>query len=346
LVPWLRVPDPLADAAVEALHAHPGERGALLSALRGQDVTLSEPTRAFVDEAARVPLWVDWPRIDRAGTLLFRTGPIGGLVLGAASLVSGYASPAGNKPLVLTGRLEHATSHRLAETGRFVTAVCSPGGLRPVAPGWAITLRVRIMHAEVRRLASCDARWSDDWGCPINQHDMLATSLLFSQVWLDGVRKLGIRLTAEEGGDWLHLWRWCSVVMGVDPELLPTEEHEAQRVTELIRMTQDVPDDDARRLVAALIGAEAPGLAHALCRELLGDDVADHLGVQPRNRWRHLVAAIQRALPPMDEAARAVPALQRRREAVGRAYWDVAIRTGLTGPESFLAPEVLRPVLG
>src|SRR5436190_2004130 len=81
-----------------------------------------------------------------------RRGLLGGLVLGARSLIYGYASPAGNKPLVLSGRLREAAAPRLHETSKFVSAIVRPGGLRPGGEGWRISVRVRLMHAQVRRM--------------------------------------------------------------------------------------------------------------------------------------------------------------------------------------------------
>src|SRR5262245_408982 len=124
LAPWFWRADPLADAAVEALEGSGWTP--LEAALRGE-VVGPEPLRALFAELDRVPVWVDRGRIARAGRILFRAGAIGPIVLGARSLVAGYCSPAGNKPLVLTGRLGSAAQgQRLAETGRFVAAVCEP----------------------------------------------------------------------------------------------------------------------------------------------------------------------------------------------------------------------------
>ena len=60
-----------------------------------------------------------------------------GLTL-ATSLVLGYASPGGNKPLAFSGQLEKRAPQRLLETSRFVEATCLPGGLARFAPGFAI----------------------------------------------------------------------------------------------------------------------------------------------------------------------------------------------------------------
>src|SRR5205823_697063 len=117
--------------------------------------------RDFFAETARVPAWVDWTTIDHAGAVLHRAGVLGGLVLGAMSLPLGYASPGGNKPLVFSGRLTEQAPRRLNETSRFVQAVCLPRGMRPGADGLKITLKVRIMHAHVRRMLLRSGKWDE-----------------------------------------------------------------------------------------------------------------------------------------------------------------------------------------
>src|SRR5262249_51979302 len=158
-----------------------------------------EALRALFAELDRVPAWVDWPTLDAGGELLMRAGPFGGMVLGAGSLVLGYASPGGNKPLVFSGRLTEQAPRRLDETSRFVQAVCRPGGMQRSGDGFKITVKVRLMHAEVRRMILRSGRWDDArWGAPLNQHDMAATTLLFSLVVLEGLRSLGLVIGREE----------------------------------------------------------------------------------------------------------------------------------------------------
>ena len=57
----------------------------------------------------------------------------------------------------------------MAETARFVTAVAAPGGLRAGASGWQISVHVRLMHAQVRRLLGQSGRWDRaQWAEPID----------------------------------------------------------------------------------------------------------------------------------------------------------------------------------
>jgi hypothetical protein len=252
--------DPLADAVVEAFSRLPPGTGRrmLEEALRNGIGSVSgapDALRALFAEVDHVPAWVDRDAIERGGELLFRAGWFGGLSLGT-SLIYGYASPGGNKPLVFSGRLNEQAPRRLMETSRFVEATCLPGGLRRFAEGFAITVKVRVMHAQVRRLLLESGRWSsEDWGLPINQHDMGGTSLLFSAVPIDSLRKLGFEHGEEEIHLFMQLWRYSGYLMGVSPEVLPTSEREARRLMDMIASTEAEPDDDSRRLTRALFAA-------------------------------------------------------------------------------------------
>jgi hypothetical protein len=274
---------------------------------------------------------------------VLRAGPAAGIVLGLKSLVSGYASPAGNKPLVLSGRLREQAPRRLAETSRFVQAVSRSGGMLRQAEGFAITLKVRLMHAQVRRLVLASGRWQPQlWGAPINQHDMLATVLLFSVALVDGLRRLGYAVGAREADDLMHLWRYVGLVMGLDQELLPGSFEEGMGLARLIADTQGPPDDDARALVAALFDARhgRPATAMeravaatrraalpAICRHLIGDTLADALAL-PRATWQPLVTALR---PANRVAARLnrLPLWRSVATLLGERYWDAAVAGGL-----------------
>ena len=354
--------DPLADAAVEALSkAGPEGHGMVDRAIDGhRDVP--EPVRALIDGAASFPTWADERRMDRAGQLLFRAGVPGGIALGAKSLLSGYCAPGGNKPLVWSGRLMTGVSRRLAETAKFVCAVAEPGGLLPGAEGFRITLRVRLIHAQVRRLIGERGSWRRElWGEPINQHDMLGTILLFAHAWLDGVEAMGISVTAEEAEDYVHLWRVAGHIIGVEHELLPATRAEGQRMGDIIAATQDVPDDDARRLVKAFLthpiddnaprkerrAVERRMQAYAgAVRGLLGDELADQLAL-PKDGWRFIVPTVREVVRRAERIRRTVPGGDRIALEAGRRHWQNVVKLGLMGiPAEFGLPSRLSSVRG
>jgi len=358
LVPYLEQVDATADAAVTALAGRPAaEREAAIEAALTDGASAVPELDALVATARQVPSWVDEARLLRAREVFLRAGLLGGIALGLCSLVHGYAAPAGNKPLAFSGRLTERADRRLAETGKFVTAVTEAEGLKPGALGWRSVLRVRLMHAQVRRLLLDSGRWSfDEWSHPINQHDMLATILLFSCVFIDGIRKLGVHVTAAEADDYQHLFRYVGELIGVEPALLPTTHAEAMRLAELIRLTQGVPDEDSRELVRALL--EGPlrvaktkderkraerqvAVARGIARGLIGDELADALRL-PRDRNRYLVPGIRIALRGLETLRRNLPRVDDFVQLLGSRYWDATVRRGLRGvPARYELPQHL-----
>lgn len=362
LAPYLLRSDPLADAVVDAFEALPPQRGwtMLQQGLATGIASVPdapEAIRALFAEIDHVPVWVDWATIDRGGELLFRSGIIGGIVLGAKSLVLGYVSPAGNKPLVLSGRLQQQASRRLNETSRFVQAVCRPNGLRRHGDGFAITVKVRLMHAQVRRMIVRSGRWDEaGWGLPINQHDMAGTQLLFSIAVLEGLRDFGFKISSEESESYMHLWRYVGRLIGVDPEISVSSELEGRALGDLIAATQDPPDDDSRALVRALL--ESPQevakteearrratfitrLGQGFVRGLVGEEMADSLGV-PRTPWRYAMEVARTATRATELARETVPGARGALIDAGHRYWDRVVEIGLAGATAeFRPPERL-----
>ena len=219
--------------------------------------------------------------------------------------------------------------------GKATTALLLPGG-----EGFILTARVRLMHAGVRRLLHASGRWDQTaWSTPINQHDMVATILLFSSVWLDGCRALGVDFTSEEARDHMHLWRYVGVLMGVEESLLPLGEADAQELQAFIRLTQYPPDEDSRRLAHALIQpppTSTPTVARrwagplwqsylsGICHVLLDEALCAGLGIapSPTTPWIRRASALRRTT---NKLAHASPALERLAATWGERYWQESV---------------------
>ena len=352
--------DPLADAAVEALaNRTPDERERLVDqALRGDLRSLPTEVRSLRETLSALPFWADLVRARRGGQLLLKSGFFGGIVLGFRSLVAGYCSPAGNKPLAFSGRLREAAPRRLSETSRFVSLVYQPGSFVPGAPGWVAAARVRLMHAQIRRMLRGSPRWNAAaWGEPINQVDMAGTTLLFSLALVDGLRMFGFRIERDECEDVLHLWRIGGWILGVDPELLCATEPEARVLWELLESTQEPPDADSAALAAALVEgplheARTPEeraraerflpVAYGIARYLVGDRYADALGY-PRTRWRFAAPALRTLISGTGRLVGRLPGVDRLALEAGIRYWNRAATTGLAGAEArFELPSRMR----
>jgi hypothetical protein len=343
--------DDLADRVVEAIEGMPRGAGWKMFADATRQGIASVPAapdalRAFFAQVEHVPMWVDWDVVDRGGQVLLRAGAVGGLVLGLKSLVLGYRAPAGNKPLIFSGRLAEQAPRRIHETARFVQATIGRGGMRRHADGYSITLKVRLIHAKVRRMIAKSGRWNyEAWGDPINQHDLLGTALLFSLVVLEGLRQLGAHIAHREAQAYMHLWRYSAYLMGVDQELMPGTEAEARAIGEILAATVEEPDDDSRRLTHALLhspmqlaktaddrkkAARVMRFSAAVCRELIGGELADKMGV-PSSPWALAVPLVRRLVSGMESIRESVPFAGGTALWAGQRYWDRFVEEGLAG---------------
>lgn len=354
--PFLMRGDGPADELVAVLNElRPAQAHRLLGQALDEGIDhVKRPPRALVQffrQIEEVPLWRDWDKLDRGGRAMIRTGPLGALVLVCYCLPLSYASPDGNKPLAASGRLVQRAYRRLTETARFLLETCRPGGLRRGGEGFKITVRVRLMHAQVRRLLLQRGTFPlDRWGMPVNQAYMAGTNVLFSSLFLDGLSRLGFLMSPEERDDVVQLWRYGGLLMGVDPKLCAATEAEGMRLIRLIHAVIDKPDDDSRALVRALMeapleAAKTPvekalakrlvSMLFGVSRHLLGEQLADWLG-HPRDSWRHTVIPLRALNATMSRIERSVPESKDPLYRFGLSTWESVIENGLAGiPAAF-----------
>jgi hypothetical protein len=305
--------DPLADAVVEAVaHLPPGEGHRLVgrALAEGIDAVREAPAalRELFAQVEAVPAWVDRERVERGGYTFLRCR-MGFVVLGCASLPLVYSLPSLNKVLIASGRLVQMAPVRLKETTRFVFETCRRQGLSRHGEGFHLTVRVRLIHAQVRRLLH-EAGWDAVcWGAPVNQWHMAVTNVSFSEAVLHGLRRLGYRFRPEEAEALVHLWRYSGYLSGIDPELLPNSEAEARALREAAFALEGPPDEDARALVRGVMEAGIAytrfgnvSIPYGISRSLIGRRLAAALGY-PRTAWCWVVPAF-RPMATLVEIAR------------------------------------------
>jgi hypothetical protein len=282
----LRQGDPPADALVEWLHqvgmtaGRPMLERAIEQGVDGMP-DAPAPLVAFIRHVETRPAWVDPAKLRDGARYIHSTGRFGMLVLRDAGLMAGYQAGAINQALVMTGALQRGAQRRVAETTSWWVDATAEGGMERFSPGFKTTLRVRVMHAIVRRSLSGRVAWDHDaLGLPINQVDMQATYLGFSAVHLMALRVSGVVTTRRDAQGMMHLWRYIGWVMGVDESLLTEDEHESRVLIYQNIVSQAPPDETSQ----------------ALGRSLMDEPLARHYrwlpGLQGRfNRARHLSVA-------------------------------------------------------
>ena len=249
--------DPLADDVAAWLATSEGRWSVIERALKGsaEDVSsLPSELQAFIHHAHQLPDWLDEEALSRGCAVVARSGKTGMRILRDFGLMAGYQASAINQTLLKTGALEKGAQRRVAETTKWWMDCTEPGSVLPGGQGFSTTLRVRLIHAMVRRQLSVRKDWDHDYlGLPVNQLDMQVTYLAFSVMFLLGQRVLGVPVSKEEGADVMHLWRYIGWLMGLDESLLVDNEQEGRIALYRNLLSQAQADEGSRQLAQALM---------------------------------------------------------------------------------------------
>ncbi|HKA21541.1 MAG TPA: oxygenase MpaB family protein [Blastocatellia bacterium] len=298
--------DPLADDAVNELF-NTGEVDAveaLMNHLIRDDQLvperLPENIQNYLKTTASLPDWADTTKIAIAERLFARCGPSICASLMVASLPSAYAAAKGVQVLQMTARLKTDPTRRIGETAQMIIDVLVPGGLGEGGKGVRAAQKVRLMHAAVRNLISRSGRWNADWGQPINQEDLAGTLMTFSRIVLSSLDKLKVRVESEEAEAYLHAWNVVGHIMGIRDELLPDNLAQADELTQIIARRQQQASEAGQEMTRALINmleAQMPGtvfkgMPDTMIRYLVGDDVANMIGVTKEDWTEHLIGPV------------------------------------------------------
>lgn len=292
--------DPMADGPVAAVLDGGGvdDVNAMMRTLvradRPAPADLPDEIAAYLADTLPLPEWADTTKIERGQRVFERWGVHICICLFCASLPSSYAAAKGVQVLHLTARLDTDARRRVLETGQFLVDVLTVGALDDDGTGRRTIQRVRLMHAAVRHLikarnASAPGLWNPDWDEPINQEDLAGTMLAFSGVVMDPLRRLGVRLSGKDIDAYVHLWDVIGHLLGVRDELRVRDADDARALTEAIERRQFKASGAGQELTTALLelldemtpGRVFDDVNPAMIRHLIGNQVADMLGVPP-----------------------------------------------------------------
>ena len=257
-VPRLFQTDVLADQVIREVYQKFGFKQAdqwINQLLQGEEVAgVPDSLRQIISEISIKPAWLNEELLEQGATLCRRSGPLGLMVLRNYCLMGGYESSAINKPLIFTGALKKGASKRLTETTEFWIKIIGKNATTQADNGLKECLKVRLMHAYARVSILDAGEWkSEEWGEPLNQWDMVATNLGFSIIYLDGLRKLGLKIREEEIQGLFHFWKYVGYLLGIPADYLPDNESDAIRAIYAWTITQSPADSDTISLAKALM---------------------------------------------------------------------------------------------
>jgi squalene-hopene/tetraprenyl-beta-curcumene cyclase len=282
--------DPEGDAAAAALDRD-RQWGAFFM---GRNARFAEPVRALVAATSRLPSSIDPARVLAGQRCFARHSWAMANAFFFASMPASYAVPKGAAVLQDSGSLVRDARRRLLDTGHFMWSVMTPGALEPGGDGFREILRVRLVHARIRR-ALVARGWRRD--NPIDQAAMLGTILLLSSTAIRGLERLGVALADHDAENLLHAWRGVAELVGVEPELLPRSLAEARQQEQVLQRHLHGASDAGAALANELVRcvrAYLPLRAFDdwpidMIRHTAGDELADLLALPEGGRTRPLI---------------------------------------------------------
>jgi hypothetical protein len=306
--PMRLVGDTLADSVIDDLFAN-NSVDSVNTLMRDlvvneypEPASLPAVVRDYLQSLDQLPDWADREKIGVGEQVFWKYGPRLILILHCYALPFCYVGKNGVQVLALTNRLNSNSTRRILETAQLLVDVMQPGGLTSEQGRGRRTIeKVRLMHAAVRHLIKRYPQWKPEFGLPVNQEDMTGTLMAFSWISLDGLQKIGIKLTQDELDAYLHCWQVVGHQLGIRDDMIPADIASAEAVSKAIARRQFGACPEGQQLTKSLVQSvqyQLPGnvfdaVPELLIRYFLGKEYAAMLGVEESglkfDTWRDLI---------------------------------------------------------
>lgn len=289
--------DPIADEVVADLaksytpaQVHPVVSRALKSGAKLPG-DAPESLRSFTAELAEVPEWYDEDLAMTATRAFLRNSDmvLGGLVGGA--IIEGFSTMI-SKSFRIRSRIIENGVRRLKQNLAQLLDQYMPDGMLPGGDGWRMSVRIRLIHAQARRLIRSTPEWDESsYGLPLSTAHMLLGAAAFSGRLMQHVDKLGGDFSAEEREGYVHVWRYTAWLMGIPEEILFQDYASSVRAFEIGALCEPPPDEDSIIMANSIVNS-APivlgeteiearrslaAYVYQVSRELIGNELADQL---------------------------------------------------------------------
>ena len=301
--------DEPADAVMEALaHLDTAEVNRLVRVGMDAGWEETEPAalRDLFREAERVPPWFD-PQALRPGyeafheqSELFIPAFVVATLRNASTLIA--------KSFYASGRVMGAFGlRRIRQNTRHFIEIMLPDALDRHGDGWKLSVRIRLVHARLRRLIRDAGAWDESvYGVPLSRAHMALASANFSATMLRYAEMLGANLDDDKRNGFMQAWRYASWLIGTPEQLLFEGDYDKTvEFGHIAHQCEPPPNDESRAIAKAVVEA-LPLIAqenrqdwhkhdafvdhtYRVARALLGDALADSLGF-PAHRTAGLLA--------------------------------------------------------
>ena len=260
-IPLYHQVDELGDAVVKEtyLKLKYKEASSLIQKYSTQSISENddapENVKKLFLQLQKTPDWFDENLANVGARFCMRTGANGLMILRDFTLMGGYDFAYISKPLIFTEALKKGAVKRLKDTLEFWVNVTRENALKQNSEAYQLIVRTRLMHSYARlKIKEKTEQWDyKNWGEPINSWDMIATYTGFSLVFMQGLKKLGIIISAEEEKGLFHLWKYIGYLLGISADYLPDNRQQAVEQFYWWTTIQDKGDDDSVQLAKALL---------------------------------------------------------------------------------------------
>lgn len=252
----------------------------------------------FIDDPPPDPPWLDYEAF-KPGIRKFQKDS--GLIISgfaAGVLVDGFGTLI-SKSFVHTGRVFEHGVRRLQQNNRHFVDIFFPGGLERQGDGWKLSVRIRLVHAQIRHLLSASEEWDREaWGVPLHAAHLGYAAACFSARTIVHAESVGVRFTQEEKESICAIWRYTAYIMGIPESITFTNHREALEMHKVGNACEPPIAEESIIMANALInsaplvaGVEDRAMRRAMVereiypvsRALIGNELADQLRF-PRSR--------------------------------------------------------------
>ena len=201
-----------------------------------------------------------------------------------------------SKSFFITGRVRDQGVRRLQQNNRHLVECFLPGGLERYGDGWKLSVRIRLIHAQIRRLLGESDEWdADAWGVPLSSAHLGFAITAFSARLLAHMRRLGASYSEEEAESFMAAWRYVGWLMGIPETILFRDEAEALKLFEIGGICEPEPGIESIAMANSLVNS-APLLAdmtdptvrqafakyiYGVSRAVIGNKLAEQLNYPP-----------------------------------------------------------------
>ena len=265
---------------------------------RGADEALRdapESIRNFFIDAETPPEWLNYSDFAPGVRMFHRNSSVILAAFVTAVLIEGFNTNI-SKSFFITGKVRDQGVRRLGQNNRHMIEIFLPDGMYRFGDGWKLSVRIRIVHARIRRLLNNSEDWDTDaWGEPISAAHLGLAISSFSAGLLGHMKTLGARYNDEEYKSFMAIWRYSGHLMGIPGSILFRDANEALRLFDIGMMCEPETPTESIVMAHSLINSspllagkiepnERRSLAtyvYRISRGLIGNETADELMYPP-----------------------------------------------------------------